>query len=86
MQPLATAVHADTIWPFWCETKSEHDTPHLYPEAECIIDACRERGMVIAAASRTPTPHVARAFMRKLRTSAGPGFVGWQRMRARHCS
>lgn len=45
---------------------SEHDTPPgLYPDAEGIIDACRQRGILVAAASRTPTPHVARAFLQK---------------------
>lgn len=42
-----------------------HDTPRLYPEAEGIIDACRQRGILVAAASRTPTPDVARAFLKK---------------------
>ncbi|KAF6266625.1 acid phosphatase-domain-containing protein [Scenedesmus sp. NREL 46B-D3] len=56
-----------TVWPYWCEMYSPSDRPPgLYPEASAIIDACRERKVIIAAASRTPTPDVARAFMHKL--------------------
>ncbi|WIA09098.1 hypothetical protein OEZ85_008511 [Tetradesmus obliquus] len=56
-----------TVWPYWCEMYSPSDKPPgLYPEAGAIIDACRERQMLVAAASRTPTPDVARAFMQKL--------------------
>eukprot|EP00878_Enallax_costatus_P041776 GHUV01048661.1.p2 GENE.GHUV01048661.1~~GHUV01048661.1.p2 ORF type:complete len:127 (+),score=39.92 GHUV01048661.1:372-752(+) len=42
------------------------DPPAMYPEAMAIIDACRQHKMVVAAASRTPTPEVTRAFMQKL--------------------
>eukprot|EP00879_Flechtneria_rotunda_P016721 GHRR01017500.1.p1 GENE.GHRR01017500.1~~GHRR01017500.1.p1 ORF type:complete len:146 (+),score=0.74 GHRR01017500.1:92-529(+) len=55
-----------TIWPFWCEMHTVNDTPTLYPQADAIIDACRERNIIIAAASRTPTPEVASAFMQRL--------------------
>lgn len=55
-----------TIWPFWCEMYTTKDTPRLYPEALDIMQAIRTQGILLAAASRTPTPHVATAFMDKL--------------------
>ncbi|GMH39539.1 hypothetical protein BSKO_07437 [Bryopsis sp. KO-2023] len=53
-------------WPFWCEMYTPDDTPRLYPETRGIIDAVRDSNMKFAVASRTPTPHVARSFLKKL--------------------
>lgn len=53
------------VWPFWCEIYTVHDTPRLFPHVEGIIHACRERGILVTAASRTPTPEVATAFLKK---------------------
>ncbi|KAI8465229.1 MAG: acid phosphatase-domain-containing protein [Monoraphidium minutum] len=56
-----------TLWPCWCECYSAGDAPPgLFPHVEGILDACRGAGIKLAVASRTPTPHVARAFMQKL--------------------
>ncbi|GAB4819975.1 hypothetical protein N2152v2_007021 [Parachlorella kessleri] len=43
-----------------------HDEPRLYPDVPPILDALREHKVPMALASRTPTPEVAEAFLRKL--------------------
>ncbi|CAD7695298.1 unnamed protein product [Ostreobium quekettii] len=53
-------------WPFWCEMYTVSDTPRLYPEAGDIIEAIKDSGVAFGVASRTPTPHVARAFLNRL--------------------
>lgn len=42
------------------------DSPSLYPDVPAILDGLRARGVLLALASRTPTPHVANAFIDKL--------------------
>ncbi|KAK9806675.1 hypothetical protein WJX73_007085 [Symbiochloris irregularis] len=55
-----------TVWPFWCEMYDEDDQPRLFPEVNAILQACRDKHIPLAVASRTPTPSVATAFLRKL--------------------
>lgn len=55
-----------TLWPFWCEMYTVADDPRLYPESMAVLDALREAEVLMAVASRTPTPKVGAAFMRKL--------------------
>jgi len=54
------------LWPFWCEMYSEGDMASLYPESRAVLEALRSAGVKMALASRTPTPNVARAFLRQL--------------------
>eukprot|EP00884_Botryococcus_braunii_P001749 jgi/Botrbrau1/11575/Bobra.60_1s0025.1 len=55
-----------TLWPFWCEMYTAADEPILYPQTRAILQACRDSKVPLGVASRTPTPHVARAFLKKL--------------------
>eukprot|EP00897_Mesotaenium_endlicherianum_P009824 jgi/Mesen1/8870/ME000530S08277 len=55
-----------TLWPFWCECRSKHDVPRLYSEARCVIDAVHAKSVLMAVASRTPTPDIAQSFLDKL--------------------
>ncbi|KAI3430643.1 hypothetical protein D9Q98_005236 [Chlorella vulgaris] len=55
-----------TLWPFWCEMYTAADSPSLYPDVPAILDGLGARGVLLALASRTPTPHVANAFIDKL--------------------
>lgn len=65
--PKAVVFDADyTLWPFWCEMFTPSDTPWLYPDVLPVLDGLRQAGMKLALASRTPTPHVANAFLDKL--------------------
>ncbi|KAI7839930.1 hypothetical protein COHA_006324 [Chlorella ohadii] len=65
--PKAVVFDADyTIWPLWCECFSPSYTPPLYPDVVTIMDGLRQAGVKLALASRTPTPHVASAFLDKL--------------------
>ncbi|KAL4427826.1 hypothetical protein ABPG75_001915 [Micractinium tetrahymenae] len=55
-----------TLWPFWCEMFSRGDTPWLYPDVPAILRGLGAASIDLAVASRTPTPHVADAFLDKL--------------------
>lgn len=55
-----------TLWPFWCECYSPSHSPWLYPDVPAILDGLEQAGVEMALASRTPTPHVANAFIDKL--------------------
>lgn len=55
-----------TLWPFYCECRSSRDKPSLYPQANGILNALKEKGVSMAIASRTPTPSIANAFLNKL--------------------
>ncbi len=45
---------------------SSGDTPWLYPDVPAILQGLGAAGIDLAVASRTPTPHVADAFIDKL--------------------
>lgn len=60
-----------TLWPFWCEMYTTKDEPKLYPEARSVLEALKQKGVSMALASRTPTPDVARAFLKKLDLASG---------------
>lgn len=53
------------IWNCWCEMYTPSHTPPLYPHVPAILDGLRQAGILLAVASRTPTPHVANAFLDK---------------------
>lgn len=55
-----------SLWPFWCECRSSKENPSLYPEATGVLNALRRKGVTMAVASRTPTPDIARTFLKKL--------------------
>lgn len=55
-----------TLWPFWCEMFTAAQTPWLYPHVPAILEGLQARRIPLAVASRTPTPHVANAFINKL--------------------
>ncbi|GMN33986.1 hypothetical protein TIFTF001_004441 [Ficus carica] len=55
-----------TLWPFYCEFGDEDEEPYLYGEASGVLHALKEKGIDVAVASRTPTPEIATAFLRKL--------------------
>ncbi|KAF3777725.1 Magnesium-dependent phosphatase 1 [Nymphaea thermarum] len=55
-----------TLWPFYCECRSKHEMPSLYPHAKGIIHALKDKGVDVAIASRSPTPDIAKAFLKKL--------------------
>lgn len=60
-----------TLWPFWCEMYTTRDEPKLFPEARGVLEALKEHNVPMALASRTPTPDVARAFLKKLGLATG---------------
>jgi phosphoglycolate phosphatase-like HAD superfamily hydrolase len=45
---------------------SPSHVPWLYPDVPAILDGLQEKGVKLAVASRTPTPHIANAFIDKL--------------------
>ncbi|XVF01502.1 hypothetical protein REPUB_Repub04eG0094200 [Reevesia pubescens] len=51
-----------TLWPFYCECRPKGE-PCLYPEAKGIICALKEKGIDLAIASRSATPHIANSFL-----------------------
>jgi magnesium-dependent phosphatase 1 len=69
-----------TLWPFWVDThvtpplkaSTSHDSAkdkfgesfEFYVEVPSILSTLRERGIKVAAASRTPTPDIAREMLR----------------------
>ncbi|KAJ0040140.1 hypothetical protein Pint_27690 [Pistacia integerrima] len=55
-----------TLWPFYCECFYEDEMPYLYSHAKPILHALKERGIDVAVASRSPTPHIANTFLNKL--------------------
>ncbi|KAL1336184.1 uncharacterized protein LOC107468665 isoform X1 [Arachis duranensis] len=55
-----------TLWPFYCECRSKREMPSLYPHATGILLALKQKGIHLAIASRSPTPHIASSFLNKL--------------------
>ncbi|CAL9072014.1 unnamed protein product [Musa acuminata var. zebrina] len=55
-----------TLWPFYCECRSKREMPSLYPHAEGILYALKDKGINVAIASRSPTPDIAKTFLQKL--------------------
>ncbi|KAK1274891.1 hypothetical protein QJS04_geneDACA005693 [Acorus gramineus] len=55
-----------TLWPFYCECRSKAEMPTLYPHAKGILYALKDKGIDVAIASRSPTPDIAKAFLKKL--------------------
>ncbi|XP_058759215.1 uncharacterized protein LOC131632484 [Vicia villosa] len=55
-----------TLWPFYCECRSKHDTPSLFPHSRGILSALKDEGIDAAIASKSPTPHIATTFLDKL--------------------
>ncbi|XWS68224.1 hypothetical protein CRYUN_Cryun04dG0072500 [Craigia yunnanensis] len=55
-----------TLWPFYCELRSEREMPSLYPHAKGILSALKDKGIDLAIASRSPTEDTANTFLDKL--------------------
>ncbi|XP_050209037.1 uncharacterized protein LOC126659744 [Mercurialis annua] len=55
-----------TLWPFYCECRSKHEMPSLYPHAKGILYALKDKGIDMAIASRSPTMDIAKTFLGKL--------------------
>ncbi|KAB2603333.1 hypothetical protein D8674_004338 [Pyrus ussuriensis x Pyrus communis] len=55
-----------TIWPFYCELRSESEMPSMYPHTRAILNALKEKGIDLAIASRSPTVDIAKTFFEKL--------------------
>ncbi|KAK1439995.1 hypothetical protein QVD17_05820 [Tagetes erecta] len=55
-----------TLWPFYCECRSKHDTPSMYPHAKGILYALKDKGIDMAIASRSPSRDTAETFIDKL--------------------
>ncbi|KAK4378564.1 hypothetical protein RND71_000426 [Anisodus tanguticus] len=55
-----------TLWPFYCECRSKNEKPSMYPQAKGILHAFKDKGVNVAIASRSPTPDIANAFLKKL--------------------
>ncbi|KAF9608665.1 hypothetical protein IFM89_010449 [Coptis chinensis] len=55
-----------TLWPYFCEDRSENEMPSLYPHAMGIIYALKDKGVDVAIASRSSAPDIAKAFLDKL--------------------
>ncbi|XP_077234133.1 haloacid dehalogenase-like hydrolase (HAD) superfamily protein [Tasmannia lanceolata] len=55
-----------TLWPFYCECRSKNEKPSLYPHAKGILYALKDKGIDVAIASRSPTPDIAKAFLKKM--------------------
>ena len=51
---------------FSSECRSKREMPSLYPHAEGILYALKEKGIDMAIASRSPTPDIAKTFLDKL--------------------
>lgn len=48
------------------ECRSKRKMPSLYPHAEGILYALKEKGIDMAISSRSPTPDIAKTFLDKL--------------------
>lgn len=57
----------------------------LFSTLMCVRLCCRERQILVAAASRTPTPQVARAFMHKLGTQPNDARAAAEVLQQRAC-
>ncbi|KAK7319487.1 hypothetical protein RJT34_04208 [Clitoria ternatea] len=55
-----------TVWPFYCECRSKHDTPYLYPDVKGILNALKHQNIDLAIASKSPTPQIATTYLDKL--------------------
>ena len=51
-----------------CDMYTRHDTDvaQLFPETKDVLDALRDSNIKLAVASRSPTPDVAKAFLKKV--------------------
>jgi len=81
-----------TLWPFWIDThcspplkpvpggraaKDRHgESFAFYADVPGILAACRARGLLVAAASRTHAPDLAGQLLRMLRVDGGGGGAG----------
>uniref|UniRef100_I1KL52 Magnesium-dependent phosphatase-1 n=1 Tax=Glycine max TaxID=3847 RepID=I1KL52_SOYBN len=55
-----------TLWPFYCECRSKHDTPSLFPHSRGILHALKQERIDVAIASKSPTPDIATTYLDKL--------------------
>ncbi|KOM31240.1 hypothetical protein LR48_Vigan01g079500 [Vigna angularis] len=55
-----------TLWPFYCECRSKHDTPYLFPHSRGILHALKRQNVHSAIASKSPTPDIATTYLDKL--------------------
>ncbi|KAK7368845.1 hypothetical protein VNO80_10876 [Phaseolus coccineus] len=55
-----------TLWPFYCECRSKHDTPSLFPHSRGILHALKHQNIHAAIASKSPTPDIATTYLNKL--------------------
>ncbi|BBN11630.1 magnesium-dependent phosphatase 1 [Marchantia polymorpha subsp. ruderalis] len=55
-----------TLWPYFCDCRSENESPVLYSQAKGVIQALKSKGVLMAIASRSPTANKARTFLSKL--------------------
>ncbi|KAG7011550.1 Magnesium-dependent phosphatase 1, partial [Cucurbita argyrosperma subsp. argyrosperma] len=55
-----------TLWPFYCDCLSKRDQPSLFPHANGILYALKDKGIDLAIASRSPTSDIANTFIDKL--------------------
>ncbi|KAM1763546.1 hypothetical protein FF1_002819 [Malus domestica] len=51
-----------TIWPFYCELRSESEMPSMYHHTRAVLYALKEKGIDLAIASRSPTADIAKTF------------------------
>lgn len=71
-------VHNIHVCLFSSECRSKREMPSLYPHAEGILYALKEKGIDMAIASRSPTPDIAKTFIDKLGIkSMFVAQVGW---------
>lgn len=54
------------FWPCWCEMYDVRDTAKVFPESMAVLEALQTSQVPVAVASRTPTPDVARSFLKQL--------------------
>nr|AFK45452.1 unknown [Medicago truncatula] len=59
-----------TLWPFYCECRSKHDTPSLFPHSRGILSALKDEGIDTAIASKSPTPDIATTYLDKLKITS----------------
>eukprot|EP01023_Acetabularia_acetabulum_P028118 TRINITY_DN2658_c0_g1_i3.p1 TRINITY_DN2658_c0_g1~~TRINITY_DN2658_c0_g1_i3.p1 ORF type:complete len:217 (-),score=27.98 TRINITY_DN2658_c0_g1_i3:325-975(-) len=66
--PKAVVVDLDyTVWPTYCEFYGPADNPpKMYSESLDVLKGLDQSGVLVAVASRTPTPATAKAFVKKL--------------------
>lgn len=58
------------FWPCYCEMYQPHHKAKVFQSALGVLEALVERNVKVAVASRTPTPDVARSFLRQLQVES----------------